>query len=149
MTTKITPEFLQLDEQPMVDTSVDSVEFYKIKLLNPDTDRNSRFTVDYTDQWVLPNEAYLQMTGEIVKAADGSSYAAADKVAFVNNGPLHLFDRAIYKIDNQAVEIVEKPGEASLITSLVDYSDDYVNSMGEQLMIANDTKDNEIGRAHV
>ena len=99
MTTKITPEFLRLDEQPMVDTSVDSVEFYEIKLSNPDTDRNPRFTVDYTDQWVLPNEAYLQMTGEIVKAADGSSYAAADKVAFVNNGPLHLFDRAIYKID--------------------------------------------------
>ena len=143
MATKITPEFLQLDEQPMVDTSVDSVEFYEIKLSNPDTDRNPRFTVDYTDQWVLPNEAYLQMTGEIVKAADDSSYAAADNVAFVNNGPLHLFERAIYKIDNQAVETIEKPGEASLVTSLVDYSDDYVNSMGEQLMIAKDTKDND------
>ena len=112
-------------------------------MANPDTEDNPRFTIDYTDQWVLPKEAYLQMTGEIVKAADGSSYAAADKVAFVNNGPLHLFDRAIYKIDNQAVEIVEKLGEASLITSLVDYSDDYVNSMGEQLMIAKDTKDND------
>ena len=112
-------------------------------MANPDTEDNPRFTIDYTDQWVLSNEANLQMTGEIVEAADGSSYAAADKVAFVNNGPLHLFDRAIYKIDNQAVEIVEKLGEASLITSLVDYSDDYVNSMGEQLMIAKDTKDND------
>ena len=69
-------------------------------MANPDTEDNPRFTIDYTDQWVLPKEGYLQITGEIVKVADGSSYAAGDKVAFVNNGPLHLFDRAIYKIDN-------------------------------------------------
>ena len=64
-------------------------------------------------------------------------------MAFFYYGPLHLYDQAIYKIDNQSVEIVEKAGEASLITSLVDYLDDYVNSMGKQLMIAKDTKDND------
>ena len=80
------------------------------------------------------------MTGEIFNAADGSSYAAVDKIGFVNNATLYMFDRAVYKINNQIVEQVDKPGEASLGTSLVDYSDDYVNSMGEQLMIAKDVE---------
>lgn len=143
MATKVTADFLNLEERPMEDTSVDAMEYYEIKISNPDMDNNHRFTVDYTDQWTLPSEAYLQMTGEIVKAADDSSYAAADKVGFVNNGPLHLFEKATYKIDNQAVETIEKPGEASLVTSLVNYSDDYVNYMGEQLMVAKDTGGND------
>ena len=142
MATKIIADFLNMEERPMEDTSVDSIELYEDKISDPETTSNPKFTIDYTTQWTLPSEAFLQMTGEIVKAADGSSYGAGDNVGFVNNGPLHLFARAVYKINNKIVEQVERPGEASLITSLVDYSDDYVNSMGEQLMIAKDVEGN-------
>ena len=131
-----------MEERPMEDPSVDSVQIYEVKISSPETASNPIFSVDYINQWTLPSEALLQMTGEIVKTADGSSYGAGDKVGFVNNGPLHLFARAVYKINNEIVEQVENPGVASLITSLVDYSDDYVNSMGEQLMIAKDVEGN-------
>ena len=66
MTTSIIEEFLKVDEQPTVDTSVGSLQFYEIQLAGPDTADNPRFTIDYADQWVLPKEAYSQMTGEIV-----------------------------------------------------------------------------------
>ena len=131
MATKIVADFLNMEERPMEDTSVDSIQLYEVEISDPETTSNPIFSIDHTNQWTLPSQAFLQMKGEIVKAADGSSYGAGDKVRFVNNGPLHLFARAVYKINNQIVEQVERPGEASLITSLVDYSDDYVNSMGE------------------
>ena len=138
MATKIIADFLNMEERPMEDT----IQLYEVEISDPETTSNPRFFIDDTDQWTLPSEVFLQIKGEIVKAADGSAYGAGDKVGFINNGPLHLFSRAVYKINNQIVEQVEKPGEASLITSLVDYSDDYVNSMGEQLMIAKDVEGN-------
>ena len=149
MATKVTADFLNMNEKPLVDTSVNALEFYEHQIANPDTDSNPRFHIDYTDQYILPSEAYLQLTGEIVKSADGASYTA-EKVAFVNNGPLHMFDSATYKINNQVVERVDSPGEATLMMSLVDYSNDYIDSMGEQLMIAkdagaNDTADTNTG----
>ena len=81
MATSITSEYLHLSEKPMVDTSIDRFEFYEIKLENPDGEKNPRFNIDYTDQWVLPCEGYLHFTGEIVKAADGSHYGAAVNIA--------------------------------------------------------------------
>ena len=100
MATSISAEFLQLNEHPMVDTSVDSLEFYEIQLANPDTEDNPRFTIDYTDQWVLPKEGYMQIKGETVTEADGSWYAAGDIEAFGTNGTLQLFDWAVKKNDN-------------------------------------------------
>ena len=78
MATSIPAECLQLDEHPMVDASVDSLKYYEIQLADPNMEDNPRFTINYPDQWVLPKEAYMQMAGEILKAADGSSYAAGD-----------------------------------------------------------------------
>ena len=52
---------------------------------------------------------------------------------------MQLFQRAEYKVDNQVIERVENPGDATLITSLVDYPADYVEAMGDTLMIAKDT----------
>lgn len=147
MTTKVVSEYLNLGEKPLEDDSISKMEFYETKLSDPTTDTNPRLIVDYTDQWVLPCEAYLQLTGKIVKN-NNTDYGAGDNIAFVNNGPLHMFDRAIYKIDNQTVEIIEKPGTATLITSLVDYSDDYAGAMGEQLMIAKDAGDNDTAAAN-
>ena len=141
MATEVISEFVNLNEKPLRDTSISNIEYYETKISDPNGDQNPRFTIDYTDQWVLPCEAYLQLTGKLVKN-DNTDYAADDNVAFVNNGPLHMFDRALYKIDNQAIETIEKPGEATMVMSLVDYSNDYVDMMGDQLMIAKDTGDN-------
>lgn len=139
MATEVISEFFNLSEQPLQDNSIDAIEHYETKI--SDSDRNPRFTIDYTDQWVLPCQTYLQFTGKLVKN-DGTDYVAADNVAFVNNGPLHMFKRAVYKIDNQAIETIEKPGEATLVTSLVDHSNNHLQMLGEQLMIAKDTGDN-------
>lgn len=85
-----------MSEKPLIDTSIQSIEFYEIKISDPDSDRNPRFTINYTDQWTLPCEAYPQFTGKLVKN-DGADYANADNVAFVNNGPLHTFERLCIK----------------------------------------------------
>ena len=132
-------DFLNLKESPMEDDSIDSTDMYQVMLPNPDIERNPRFNIDYTDQWVLPHNAYLQFTGKVVKT-DGTDYAAGDKIALVNNGVLRVFERAIYKIDNIPIETVDKPGVSTFVTALVDYSEDYLQNMGEQLMIVKDVK---------
>ena len=138
MSTEVTSEVLNLGEHPLEDNSIQKLEDYETKISNPDTEQNPRFTVDYTDQWVLPSKAYLRFTGKIVKN-DDTDYGADDNIAFVNNGFMQLFQRAEYKVDNQVIERVENPGDATLITSLVDYPADYVEAMGDTLMIAKDT----------
>lgn len=138
--TQIISDYLNLHERPMEDNSIKSIEYYETKISGAGEENNPRFHIEHNDQWVLPCEAWLQIQGEIVKAADGSVYGDNDNVAFVNNGPLCLFDSAIYKINNETVETVNKPGMATFITSLVDYSHDHIMNMGEQLMIAKDIK---------
>jgi len=138
MATKVLSDFINLNELPLEDTSISKIEFYETKISNPDTETNPRFNIDFTDQWVLPCEAYIQLTGKVVKSANGANYNAGTNIALVNNGLMHLFSQATYKIDNQSVEMINNPGDATLVTSLVDYSNDYVDMMGEQLMIVKD-----------
>ena len=142
MTTSVTFDYLTLGELPHQDDSIDKREWQEHSPININAD-NPNIQITYSDQWTLPSEAYIQITGEIVKNADGSSYGDGDKVGLVNNGPMFLFKRLTYKIDKQVVEEVTNPGVASLMTSLVDYSDDYLNVMGEQLIVIKDTAYND------
>lgn len=132
MTTNITNEVLQLDEHSMKDDSIEKIEFQEVVINDIDARNTLNFIIDYTDQWILPCEAYIQFTGKIVKN-DGTAYAAAANIAFTNNGIMNYFRTARYMINNQDIEVVENPGEASLVMGLVDYSEDYAKMMGDQI----------------
>ena len=47
--------------------------------------------IESQDEFYHPRRSYLLVEGNLVKAAAGAVYAAADHVALANNGVLHLF----------------------------------------------------------
>ncbi len=100
---------------------------------------NLSLVVNYSDQYTLPSEAYLQISGKLVKN-DGTNYADTDVVALINNGVMSLFQNYVYQINGQEVEAIYGHGDvSSTILGLVRYSDDYARTMGSLFFWNKDT----------
>lgn len=135
----VSDPILDLSAAPLRDSSVTDITWSEYQPQNPAARQLLELVVNNTDQYTLPSEAYLQVAGKLVKAADGTNYAAADVVSLVNNGIMALFESASYRINGQEVETLNQNVDvATTILGLVRYSDDYAKSTGTSMFWAKD-----------
>ena len=62
--------------------------------------------------------------------ADDTRYLDADRIAFTNNGLLHLFSSLKLTFAGQEVEHVNYPGDATSLLGLASYSTAYSKGCG-------------------
>ena len=76
-------------------------------------------TINNKDAWYHLNQSYIFIKGKLIKNADDTFYADADMISITNNGIIGLFSRAELMINNQIVESVGSPLQASTLTKLI------------------------------
>ena len=86
--------------------------------------------IESQDEFYHPRKSYLLVEGDLVKAADGSRYEAADLIALSNNGIMHLFSNVKYEIGGQEIESVNNPGIAGVIMGMAKYPYEYALGTG-------------------
>ena len=62
--------------------------------------------------------------------ADGTLYANANEVALTNNAIMHLFSRIEYHLSNQLIESLNNSGQATTMTDLLNYPDEFSKAQG-------------------
>ena len=99
-----------------------------------------RITIETQDIFTHPNESYLIIEGQLIKA-DGTLYDPANLVTLTNNGIMHLFKRIWYDLSGQEIENIMNVGQATTIFCLLKYPDDFSKSKGlNQLWYKDTTK---------
>ena len=118
----------------LVDNSTVEKEFVEYRTDNTtlsDTMSNFSINTKDLDSWMLPSDAYLQVTCRLTDGA-GNAFAAGTKIAMVNNA-ISLFSRCQYLVDGQLVEEVNHAGVGTSIKGLLEFSDDYKRSTGSAM----------------
>ena len=132
--TGITNPILDIKEGLEEDESIQSYNFYAFnpvsgsQLNNPG---NVTITVNNSDDFYHPTYSWLEFEGTVLKAADGEKFAAADLIAFVNYGVLHLFDQIKYCLNGNPIETVFEPSYIANIMGLATFPDNYKPGMIE------------------
>ena len=129
------------------DDSVRDYQYYSYHAIQPNLRSRIELQVQDTSKYFLPCEAFIEVEGELVTAADTPAalapYAENARVGFVNNGIMALFESARYLIDGKEIESIEREVDvATTIIGLARYSDDYTRSAGPSMMFAKDTSNN-------
>ena len=139
MFTDITDPILDLESPPLRDESIEHIEWYEYQPQQPNARQNVEIWVNNTDQYTLPCEAYLQISGKLT-LLNGAPYDADTNVALVNNGAMALFDSVRYMINGQEIEALNTNADiATTILGLMSYSDDYSKTAGTSMFWAKDT----------
>ena len=97
--------------------------------------------IESQDEFYHPRRSYLLVEGNLVKAAGGAVYAAADPVALANNGVMHLFSNVKYEIGGQQIESVNNPGIAGVMLGVSKFPYDYTYGAGMLQCWAPETAD--------
>jgi hypothetical protein len=82
-----------------------------------------RMHVTSEDTTVHPAGSYLLVEVRL-KKTDVTAYAADDKVTFVNNGIMYLFDSIKRQLSEKTIEEVNHPGQASTMLGLLKCRED-------------------------
>jgi hypothetical protein len=123
-----------------MDNPIESFEYYDFRPPNSQNfnEPGAEFHIAAFSEDIItqPSKSLLLLNGILTiqkKRASGSegaplSYEEAqvnyDHVHFVNNGPLHLFDRIDYYIGDSKVDSMRKPGYSTLMKGLVSFNRD-------------------------
>jgi hypothetical protein len=92
------------------------------------------------DTIVHPAGSYLFVEGRL-KKTDGTAYAADDKVTFVNNGIMYLFDSIKRQLSEKTIEEVNHPGQATTMLGLLKYPRGFAKAQGLNQLWCKDTLD--------
>ena len=114
--------------------------------VNNYADAKSSYTIRITDSvndWCLLSHAYIQVQGQLNKAADGAAYDATDDVALVNSG-YSVFERAQLLAGGSLIEEVDNCPQAMVVKLLVESSDDYKRSTGSNMGFFPDTTNDAV-----
>jgi hypothetical protein len=78
-----------------------------------------------------PSKSLLVIQGTMSATKDNTSLLEIDpdKIHFINNGILHLFDRIDYYVGDAKIDTIRKPGVATLIKGLVSFERDLQYNM--------------------
>ena len=91
---------------------------------------NINIFIENQDEFFHPRRSYLLVEGNLVKAADGTVYAADNAVALANNGIMHLFSNVRYELGGQEIESVNNPGIAGVLMGVAKFPYDYTSGVG-------------------
>ena len=106
------------------------LQYQPVTGTNLNTTGEIRIVIESQDEIFHPANSYFLIEGQITKAADGTDFADAAKVALVNNGPLFLFSNIKYELSGHEIESLNYPGPATTMKGLLKYSDDYAKGQG-------------------
>ena len=116
---KINP-ILKIDNNFEVDESIKSYETFAFNPITGTQFNNPgsiTITIQNSDNWYHSANSWLEIEGQIIKAASGT-YTSAELIAFANNGVLFLFDNIKYLLSSTEIESVFNPGHTSNILTL-------------------------------
>ena len=110
---KITNGF-EVDESII---SYDTFAFNSITGTQYNNPGSITITIQNSDNWYHPANSWLEIEGQIKKAATGE-YTKDELITFANNGVLFLFDNIKYLLSSAEIESVFNPGHVSNIITL-------------------------------
>ena len=116
---KINP-ILKIDNNFEVDESIKSYETFAFNPITGTQFNNPgsiTITIQNSDNWYHPANSWLEVEGQIKKAATGE-YTNTEYITFANNGVLFLFDNIKYLLSSAEIESVFNPGHTSNILTL-------------------------------
>ena len=111
---------LKIDNDFEVDESIKSYETFAFNPITGTQFNNPgsiTITIQNSDNWYHPANSWLEIEGQIKKAATGE-YTDAEYITFANNGVLFLFDNIKYLLSSAEIESVFNPGHTSNILTL-------------------------------
>ena len=125
-------DILQFTDTPIIDESIEEYEYHEcdpITGTSLNNGGNVRIRIKSQDVFTYPSKSYLIVEGRLTKA-DGTPYANADEVALTENTIMHLFSRIEYYLSNQLIELLNYPGQATTMLSLLKYPHDFKKAQG-------------------
>jgi hypothetical protein len=141
------PSHWDLMQKAPLDMSTQEMEYREYR---PDvsnySDSKSSYTIRITysvNDWCLLSHAYIQVQGQLKKAADGAAYAAINDIALVNSG-YSLFERAQLLAGVSLIEEVDNCRQAMAVKLWVESSDDYKRSTGSNMGFFTDTSNDAL-----
>ena len=132
-----------------MDNIIESFEYFDYSPSTTEDFRNAsaEFNISVLNEDVTqPCKSLLVIRGTI-SLTDGDSSLReidTDKVHFVNNGILHLFDRIDYYVGDAKIDTIRKPGVSTLMKGLVSFEHDLrYNTAGWKINTPSHTNPNE------
>lgn len=114
-------EWLDLEEAPMFDTSVEGIELhshhpYALNKLEPGDE--IRISIQHQDIYTLPSESFLYLEGKVLKE-NGDPLPNSCKLT--NNAFAFLFDEIRYELCGVEVDRVRNLGITSTLKNMISY----------------------------
>lgn len=130
---QIIEDYLNIDEPVLLDESVEAFEYHEYEAQNPAAINNQgeiRIDIQDQDLYILPSKSYLLVEGLLVQNADGAVYAADARITLTNNAIMFMFNNVKYQLNNNEVENIFSPGQATTMKGLLTYSSDFALAEG-------------------
>ena len=133
---------LRITDPILSDDSIDKYEEFEYGSV-AGTNLNSsgtdiRLAIETQDIFAHPSESYLFIEGRLVKA-NNNSYGNNDLITLTNNGIMHLFKCIRYDLSGQEIENIMNVGQATTMSGLLKYPDDFSKSKGLNQLWYKDT----------
>ena len=136
---------LRITDPILKDNSIDKyeeIEYEPVAGTNLNSSgQDIRLTIETQDIFTHPSESYLIIEGRLLKA-DNNSYGNNDLISLTNNGIMHLFKRIRYDLSGQEIENIMNVGQATTMSGLLKYPDDFFKSKGLNQLWYKDTTEN-------
>jgi hypothetical protein len=127
----------------LIDNGIQRYEYHAYEP-EPGTSLNTtgeiRIHVTSKDTIVHPAGSYLLVERRL-KKTHGTAYAADDKLTFVNNGIMYLFDSIKRQLSEKTIEEVNHPGQATTMLGLLKYPRGFAKAQGLNQLWCKDTLD--------
>ena len=124
---------LNIQERLTVDDSIKSYQYAEYQPITGsqlNTPGQITITIENTDDFYHPRHSWLQIEGQVVKAADEGVYADGDLITLTNNGLMYLFTNIKYGLGDMEIESLNHPGVATTMLGSLKYSDDFSKGPG-------------------
>ena len=124
---------LNIQERLTVDDSIKSYQYAEYQPITGsqlNTPGQITITIENTDDFYHPRHSWLQIEGQVVKAADEGVYANGDLITLTNNGLMYLFTNIKYGLGDMEIESLNHPGVATTMLGSLKYSDDFSKGPG-------------------
>ena len=117
-------DILNVQEGIKEDDSIFSLEDFPFNTL-AGTQHNSagviQINIENQAEYFLPSRSWLQIDGQLKKAAGDAVYIATDMVTLINNAILYLFSNIKYHLGGNEIESINEPGQATTMMGLLKY----------------------------
>ena len=136
------PSIFDITKEPRMYEGIQRFEF---KAYDPENPSKINSTGDIKintskDAMLFPAHSYLVFEGKLTKAADGTAYAAGDKITLVNNAIPFLFKSIRYQLSDKDIEEISTPGQATTMFNYLTKPRGFAKAQGLMQLWCKDTE---------